>query len=78
MAERRLLDPAVKPSPKAQDFERATGEKSAQRIAQERAHELIKNAESWAELHAGLKQAGLRFEKKGSGDPTPFTIPRIS
>ncbi|MBD5557439.1 MAG: relaxase/mobilization nuclease domain-containing protein [Desulfovibrio sp.] len=67
LAERKRLDSAVKPTPKAQDFERATGEKSAQRIAQERGHELIKNAESWAELHAALKQAGLRFEKKGSG-----------
>ena len=67
LAERKLLDPAVKPTPKAQDFERATGEKSVQRIAQERAHELIKNAESWGELHASLKQVGLRFEKKGSG-----------
>ena len=67
LAERKLLDSAVKPTPKAQDFERATGEKSAQRIAQERAHKLIKNAESWGELHAGLKQVGLRFEKKGSG-----------
>ncbi|MBD5648150.1 MAG: relaxase/mobilization nuclease domain-containing protein [Desulfovibrio sp.] len=67
LAERKLLDSAVKPTPKAQDFERATGEKSAQRIAQERGHELIKNAQSWAELHAGLKQVGLRLEKKGSG-----------
>ena len=67
LAERKLLDPGVRPSPKAQDFERATGEKSAQRIAQERGHELIKNARSWAELHAGLKQVGLRLEKKGSG-----------
>ena len=67
LAERKLLDTGVKPTPKALDFERATGEKSAQRIAQERGHELIKNAESWAELHASLKQAGLRFEKKGSG-----------
>ena len=67
LAERKLLDSAVKPTPKAQDFERATGEKSAQRIAQERGHDLIKNAQSWAELHAGLKKVGLRFKKKGSG-----------
>ncbi|MBD5646390.1 MAG: hypothetical protein HDQ89_01805 [Desulfovibrio sp.] len=67
MAERKLLDSAVKPTPKAQDFERATGEKSVQRIVQERAHELIKNAQSWADLHISLKKAGLRFEKKGSG-----------
>ena len=67
LAERKLLDSGVKPTPKAQDFERATGEKSAQRIAQERGYDLIKNAQSWAELHADLKKAGLRFEKKGSG-----------
>ncbi|MBD5626520.1 MAG: relaxase/mobilization nuclease domain-containing protein, partial [Desulfovibrio sp.] len=67
LAERKLLGHSVKPTPKAQDFERATGEKSAQRIAQERGHGLIKNAQSWAELHTGLKQVGLRFEKKGSG-----------
>lgn len=55
------------PTSKAQDFENYTGAKSAQRIAQKRAHELIENAKSWAELHNGLKEAGLRFEKKGSG-----------
>lgn len=54
-------------SSKAQDFENYTGAKSAQRIAQKRAHEIIENAKSWAELHNGLKEAGLRFEKKGSG-----------
>mgnify|MGYP005972132603 CR=1 FL=1 len=55
------------PTSKAQDFENYTGTKSAQRIAQKRAHEIIENAKSWAELHNGLKGAGLRFEKKGSG-----------
>lgn len=57
----------VKPSSAAADFESATGEKSAQRIAQEWGHGIIKNAASWAELHEGLQKAGLRFEKKGSG-----------
>lgn len=55
------------PTCKAQDFESCTGAKSAQRIAQKRAHEIIENAKSWEELHNGLKEAGLRFEKKGSG-----------
>ncbi len=55
------------PTSKAQDFENYTGAKSAQRIAQKRAHEVIENAKSWEELHSGLKDAGLRFEKKGSG-----------
>jgi hypothetical protein len=57
----------VNPSSAAADFESATGEKSGQRIAQERGHGIIKNAKSWAELHEGLHKAGLRFEKKGSG-----------
>ncbi len=57
----------LQPRPKAQDFERATGEKSAQRIAQERGHSIIKNAASWGELHQKLAEQGLRFEKKGSG-----------
>ena len=57
----------VKPKPKAEDFENATGEKSAQRIAQERAHTVIQNATCWEELHAGLDMVGLRFVRKGSG-----------
>ena len=64
---RRRIRRGVQPKPPALDFERATGEKSAQRIAQERGHRIIKNAQSWAELHEKLAQAGLRFEKKGSG-----------
>jgi hypothetical protein len=56
-----------KPKAPALDFEHATGEKSAQRIAQERGHALIKNAQSWPELHEKLAAAGLRFEQKGSG-----------
>jgi hypothetical protein len=56
-----------KPKALALDFECATGEKSAQRIAQERGHALIKNAQSWPELHGKLAAVGLRFEQKGSG-----------
>ncbi len=63
----RITDNDPKPSPKAVEFEKATGEKSAQRIAQERGHEIIKNAKSWDELHEELKKVGLRLEKKGSG-----------
>ena len=55
------------PTSKAQDFENYTGAKSAQRIAQKRAHDIMENANSWKELHNGLKDAGLRFDKKGSG-----------
>lgn len=57
------------PRPKAEalDYEAITGDKSAQRIAQERGHTIIKNANSWPELHKKLAAAGLRFERKGSG-----------
>ncbi len=57
----------IQPRPEARDFERATGEKSAQRIAQERGYGIIKNAVSWVELHRELAAKGLLFEKKGSG-----------
>ena len=57
----------IKPKPKTEDFENATGEKSAQRIAQERGHAVIQNATCWEELHAGLDAVGLRFVRKGSG-----------
>lgn len=57
----------IKPRPEAGDFENATGEKSAQRIAQERGHAVIQNASCWEELHAGLDAVGLRFARKGSG-----------
>ena len=52
---------------RAESRENATGEKSAQRIAQERGRTIIKEATSWGELHSGLADVGLRFEKKGSG-----------
>ncbi|MBD5417612.1 MAG: relaxase/mobilization nuclease domain-containing protein, partial [Desulfovibrio sp.] len=55
------------PSSRAQDFENFTGEKSAQRIAQQRGRKILEEAGSWQELHEGLREAGLRFERKGSG-----------
>lgn len=64
---RRRTAREIKPKQAALDFEHATGEKSAQRIAQERGHTIIKNAKSWTELHEKLAGAGLRFERKGSG-----------
>ena len=64
---RRRTAREIKPKQAALDFEHATGEKSAQRIAQERGHGIIKNAKSWAELHERLAGVGLRFERKGSG-----------
>lgn len=67
LARRRIRGGGRKPKQPALDFEHATGEKSAQRIAQERGHDIMKKAESWAELHKKLAAVGLRFEKKGSG-----------
>ena len=64
---RRKREPEVKPKQNALDFEHATGEKSAQRIAQEKAHAIMANAKSWEELHAALENVGLRFEKKHRG-----------
>ncbi|MDR2891623.1 MAG: relaxase/mobilization nuclease domain-containing protein [Deltaproteobacteria bacterium] len=65
----RAPRPEQGPKPKAEalDYEAHTGDKSAQRIAQERGHAIIQNAASWAELHRKLAAVGLRFEKKGSG-----------
>lgn len=57
----------LKPKQAALDVECATGEKSAQRVAQERGHEIIATAKNWEELHANLAAVGLRFERKGSG-----------
>lgn len=64
---RRRTAREIKPKQAALAFEHATGEKSAQRIAQERGYDIIKNAKSWAGLHEELAGVGLRFEKKGSG-----------
>ena len=64
---RRHKSQEVKPKQAALDFEHAKGEKSAQRIAQERGHDILKNAKTWAELHQKLTKAGLRFEQEGSG-----------
>ena len=63
----RRRENRVEPRAEAKAFEYATGEKSAQRIAQERGHSIIHQARSWQELHLKLAEKGLRFEKKGSG-----------
>lgn len=53
--------------PRVRDKERKTGEKSATRLAQEQALPLIKAANSWDALHAGLAKVGMQYFKKGSG-----------
>ena len=57
----------VKPKPEALDFESMTGEKSVQRMAQERVHDILRNAENWKALHAGLARENVKFLRKGSG-----------
>ena len=51
----------------AREYERYTGSQSAERLAQERAAPVIARARSWAELHQGLSEIGMRYERKGSG-----------
>ena len=55
------------PSQRRRDMENRTGEKSAERIAKEIAGPIIKNAQSWQELHRDLAAVGMRYEKTGSG-----------
>jgi MobA/VirD2-like, nuclease domain/Large polyvalent protein-associated domain 7/TraI-like middle domain/RepB DNA-primase C-terminal helical domain len=55
------------PSGPARDFEERVGERSAQRIAFEVAAPIIREAQSWREMHEALAREGIRFERKGSG-----------
>ena len=55
------------PHSKARDHENATGEKSCERIAQEKAAPILLNAKSWAQVHEELAQVDMRYERKGSG-----------
>lgn len=57
----------VRPTHEAAEVESATGEKSAQRRAQEKGHDIIQNARTRKELHEKLATVGLRFTRKGSG-----------
>jgi hypothetical protein len=57
----------VKLSQTARDIEAHTGEKSAERIGQEVAAQIIREAQSWEELHQKLGERGIAFERKGSG-----------
>ncbi len=58
---------APKPSATALEVESRTGEKSAQRLVLEEAAPILKRAASWAEVHDGLAERGMRLERKGSG-----------
>ncbi len=75
-----IIDPATKrpqifaagvkplqPTTKAQAMEVQTGEKSAQRVGIEQAAPIIAKATSWKELHANMADAGMQYQRKGSG-----------
>lgn len=51
----------------ARDYEHRTGEKSAERIAQERAAKPLFESKSWAEVHSRLAEHGIELRQKGSG-----------
>ena len=55
------------PGQRQRDMEHRTGEKSAERLAIEQAGPVIAGAGSWAALHRGLGEIGMRYEKAGSG-----------
>jgi hypothetical protein len=55
------------PRTRALDWENATGEKSCERIAIEKATPILAEAQSWAQVHSGLAHVGMRYEMKGSG-----------
>ena len=63
----RYEEKEKQPSQNKRDKEHRTGAKSAERVAQERAPEVMRKATTWQELHQNLAQEGMRFEKKGSG-----------
>ena len=54
-------------SKEALDLEAHTATKSAERICQETAAPIVRNAKSWEELHQRLAERGIAFERKGSG-----------
>ncbi|MDD3326577.1 MAG: DNA-primase RepB domain-containing protein [Zoogloea sp.] len=62
-----ILDSTPSVPTRAADMEARTGQKSAARIAIEEASELIRVASSWAELHQGLAERGMRYVKAGGG-----------
>jgi MobA/VirD2-like, nuclease domain/Large polyvalent protein-associated domain 7/TraI-like middle domain/RepB DNA-primase C-terminal helical domain len=55
------------PSDRARNLEERTGQRSAERIAIEAAGTIVRQAQSWRELHTALAAQGMRYEKKGSG-----------
>lgn len=60
------MDEKALPS-KAKDFENTYAEKSALRVAKERASDIIKNGQTWLEIQESLAKNGMKLERKGSG-----------
>ena len=60
-------DGPKRPGQRQVDMEHRTGEKSALRIAIEAGAPILRRAQSWEQLHRELAEAGLRYEKTGSG-----------
>jgi len=48
------------------DHENTTGEKSCERNRARKAAPILLNAKSWAQVHEGLAQVDMRYERKGS------------
>ena len=60
-------DAPKRPGQRQVDREHRTGEKSALRIAIESGAPILRDAQSWEELHRKLAEVGLRYQKTGSG-----------
>ena len=60
-------DKPRQPDQRKRDMENRTGEKSAERVAIENGAAIIKQAQSWEQLHRELAAQGMRYEKTGSG-----------
>lgn len=55
------------PGQKQQEMEVRTGEKSVQRIVQEKATDILSASRTWSDLHEAMSKVGFRYEKFGSG-----------
>jgi hypothetical protein len=64
---RRKKEKVYKPEQGKIDKEMITGEKSAERIAIEKAAPVIKKVNNWEQLHKELAEIGMRYVRKGSG-----------
>lgn len=66
-AKTKSKDKPLEPTGPAKDMEIQTGQKSAQRVCIEQATPIIAQATSWKELHAAMADAGMQYQRKGSG-----------